>query len=89
MNALRSSLPLPLVAATKTGIIAATKTRILDAAEKLFGLKGFDATSLRDITAEAQVNLADQTITIPAAIAPLGERKLTGLPFTRISPLSR
>lgn len=35
-----------------------TKTKILDAAEKLFGLKGFDATSLRDITAEAQVNLA-------------------------------
>jgi AcrR family transcriptional regulator len=35
-----------------------TKTRILDAAEKLFGKKGFDATSLRDITAEADVNLA-------------------------------
>ncbi len=35
-----------------------TKTRILDAAEKLFGLNGFDATSLRDITAEADVNLA-------------------------------
>jgi len=35
-----------------------TKTRILDAAEKLFGMNGFDATSLRDITAEAQVNLA-------------------------------
>src|ERR1700679_4226471 len=35
-----------------------TKTRILDAAEKLFGEKGFDATSLRDITTEAEVNLA-------------------------------
>ena len=35
-----------------------TKTRILDAAEKLFGQNGFDATSLRDITHEAQVNLA-------------------------------
>lgn len=35
-----------------------TKARILDAAEKLFGKNGFDATSLRDITAEAQVNLA-------------------------------
>src|SRR6266446_10016180 len=35
-----------------------TKIRILDAAEKLFGKNGFDATSLRDITAEAQVNLA-------------------------------
>jgi len=37
---------------------ADTKTRILNSAEKLFGLNGFDATSLRDITAEAQVNLA-------------------------------
>jgi len=37
---------------------ADTKSRILDAAEKLFGKKGFEATSLRDITAEAQVNLA-------------------------------
>src|SRR5258708_1763757 len=35
-----------------------TKTRILDAAEKLFGMSGFEATSLRDITTEAQVNLA-------------------------------
>lgn len=35
-----------------------TKTKILDAAEKLFGLNGFEGTSLRDITAEAQVNLA-------------------------------
>src|SRR5437763_1690153 len=35
-----------------------TKAKILDSAEKLFGMKGFEATSLRDITAEAQVNLA-------------------------------
>jgi AcrR family transcriptional regulator len=35
-----------------------TKSRILDAAEKLFALNGFKPTSLRDITAEAQVNLA-------------------------------
>ena len=35
-----------------------TKTKILDAAEKLFGKKGFDATSLRDIINEADVNLA-------------------------------
>ncbi len=37
---------------------ADTKTRILDTAEKLFGQNGFEATSLRDITAEAEVNLA-------------------------------
>jgi AcrR family transcriptional regulator len=35
-----------------------TKTRILEAAERLFAQKGFEETSLRDITAEAQVNLA-------------------------------
>src|SRR5258708_1544261 len=35
-----------------------TKDRILDAAEKLFGDNGFEATSLRDITTTAQVNLA-------------------------------
>src|SRR3984893_16949649 len=35
-----------------------TKDRILDAAEKLFSDNGFEATSLRDITTDAQVNLA-------------------------------
>lgn len=35
-----------------------TPDRILDAAEKLFADDGFGATSLRSITAEAQVNLA-------------------------------
>ena len=35
-----------------------TKDRILDAAERLFARDGFEATSLRAITAEAKVNLA-------------------------------
>jgi AcrR family transcriptional regulator len=35
-----------------------TKTRILDAAERIFSQDGFDAASLRTITAAAQVNLA-------------------------------
>lgn len=35
-----------------------TKVRILDAAERLFGMNGFDGTSLRDITTAAEVNLA-------------------------------
>ena len=35
-----------------------TKDKILDSAERLFGLRGFDATSLRSITSEAGVNLA-------------------------------
>ncbi len=38
--------------------IVATKDRILDAAERLFAEKGFAQTSLRDITAAAEVNLA-------------------------------
>jgi AcrR family transcriptional regulator len=37
---------------------ANTKSRILDTAEKLFGMNGFEATSLRDITTAADVNLA-------------------------------
>ena len=35
-----------------------TKERILDAAERLFSESGFSGTSLRNITAEAEVNLA-------------------------------
>jgi len=35
-----------------------TKSRILDSAERLFGMNGFDGTSLRDITTAADVNLA-------------------------------
>ncbi len=41
-----------------TETVVDTKTKILDAAEKLFADKGFDATSLRDITTGADVNLA-------------------------------
>jgi len=37
---------------------SSTKERILDAAERLLAKKGFEATSLRAITAEADVNLA-------------------------------
>src|SRR5512134_142774 len=37
---------------------ADTKTRILDAAEELFMEHGFEATSLRSLTASAGVNLA-------------------------------
>jgi len=35
-----------------------TKQRILDSAQRLFATNGFDATSLRTIIADAQVNLA-------------------------------
>ncbi|MGE5453376.1 MAG: TetR/AcrR family transcriptional regulator [Acidobacteriota bacterium] len=39
-------------------MVADTKTRILDAAEALFVAGGFEAMSMRQITASAQVNLA-------------------------------
>lgn len=42
----------------ETRSAAATKERILDAAEALFMEHGFEATSLRSITASASVNLA-------------------------------
>ena len=35
-----------------------TKDKILDAAENLFSVRGFDAVSLRDITDKADVTLA-------------------------------
>ncbi len=64
-----------------------TKTKILDAAQKLFGDKGFEATSLRDITTEAKVNLAainyhfqskDSLIgaVIDRCIGPVNQRRL-------------
>jgi AcrR family transcriptional regulator len=69
---------------------ADTKTRILDAAAKLFGEKGFNATSLRDITTEADVNLAavnyhfqskDSLIeaTIMRGAGPVNEKRLAML----------
>jgi AcrR family transcriptional regulator len=35
-----------------------TKNKILDAAESLFATQGFNGTSLREITSQAEVNLA-------------------------------
>ncbi len=64
-----------------------TKQKILDAAERLFAERGFDATSLRAITASAGVNLAavnyhfrskDELIRAVLArnLAPLNARRL-------------
>ena len=35
-----------------------TKSKILDAAEHLFAIHGFNGTSLREITSQAEVNLS-------------------------------
>ncbi|MFL6529487.1 MAG: TetR family transcriptional regulator, partial [Chthoniobacterales bacterium] len=37
--------------------LSQTKVAVLDAAERLFASHGFEATSLRAITSEAQANL--------------------------------
>lgn len=64
-----------------------TKNRLLDAAERLFARDGFEATSLRAITAEAGVNLAAVNYhfqskealvhaVIARRMAPVNERRL-------------
>lgn len=50
--------PLTSASATPPQSEAATKAAILAAAERLFALEGFQKVSVRDITAEAGVNLA-------------------------------
>ena len=54
----RSQPSAPNGDARASGSPGATKERILDAAESLFMTHGFEATSLRAITASADVNLA-------------------------------
>lgn len=66
---------------------ADTKERILDAAESLFARKGFYATSLRAITAEAKVNLAAVNYHFGSKEALLDavfERRLTPLNRLRV-----
>ena len=52
---------------------ADTRTRILQAAEALFAEHGFDAVSMRDITAAAKVNLAAINYHFGSKAALLGE----------------
>ena len=73
------------------GAAIETKERILDAAEKLFGNSGFSATSLRDITAEAGVNLASVNYHFGSKEALLGkvfERRFAPVNQQRLERLS-
>lgn len=67
-----------------------TKDRILDVAERLFADRGYPATSLRDITAEAGVNLASVNYhfgTKEALLAALLERRFAPVNRRRLELL--
>ena len=61
-----------------------TKELILDAAEKLFAKQGFDATSLRQITSAAGVNLAAVNYHFGSK-----EALIDAVIFRRLEPLNR
>jgi AcrR family transcriptional regulator len=70
----------------------ATKAKILDAAERLFGEHGYDATSLRAITSEAGVNLASVNYHFNSKEALLGAvvgRRLRPLNARRLALLEQ
>src|SRR5215831_9198540 len=72
--------------------MADTKDLILDAAEKLFAEKGFDATSLREITAAANVNLAAVNYHFQskeALIAAVFARRMRPITAARLEALGR
>jgi AcrR family transcriptional regulator len=69
-----------------------TRTRILDAAEELFMLHGFEATSMRQLTARAGVNLAAVNYHFgskDALIEAVFRRRLDQMNATRIAELDR
>ena len=67
-----------------------TRQRILDAAERLFGERGFPATPLRDITTEAGVNVASVNYHFgskEALLAEVLERRLKPINARRLELL--
>jgi len=77
---------------TETARAPSTKDRILDAAERLFAEHGFAQTSLRDITAEAGVNLAAVNYHFQSKdhlIAAVFDRRIGPLNQERLAMLDR
>jgi AcrR family transcriptional regulator len=71
----------------KSGTAVVTRDRILNAAEELFMQHGFEATSMRMITAEAKVNLAAVNYHFGSKeglIEEVFSRRLTGLNAERL-----
>ena len=69
-----------------------TRTRILDAAEELFMQHGFEATSMRQLTAKAQANLAAVNYHFgskDALIEAVFRRRLDPMNAARIAELDR
>lgn len=69
-----------------------TRTRILDAAEELFMLHGFEATSMRQLTAKAGVNLAAVNYHFgskDALVEAVFRRRLDVMNAARIAELDR
>ena len=69
-----------------------TRTRILDAAEELFMQHGFEATSMRQLTAKAGANLAAVNYHFgskDALIEAVFRRRLDAMNATRIAELDR
>ena len=69
-----------------------TRTRILDAAEELFMLHGFEGTSMRQLTAKAEANLAAVNYHFgskDALIEAVFRRRLDPMNATRIAELDR
>jgi len=69
-----------------------TRTRILDAAEELFMLHGFEATSMRQLTAKAGANLAAVNYHFgskDALVEAVFRRRLDLMNATRIAELDR
>src|SRR6476659_6321838 len=69
-----------------------TRTRILDAAEELFMLHGFESTSMRQLTAKAEANLAAVNYHFgskDALIEAVFRRRLDAMNTARIAELDR